>query len=171
MEKTSDAAVTTVRILGREYAIRSRLDADDVTRLGAYVREKMEAVANRAPRRDLMHVAVLAALNIADDYFRSRDGRADDGRRVLDRMLDIEAMVDRAVGGAPPAPGGPEPSLAPDDAASPWAALPEPEPSLLSSDEATPPDEATPGPPADSPPADSPPEPPGEATPPDDPAD
>lgn len=171
MEKTSDAAVTTVRILGREYAIRSRLDADDVTRLGAYVREKMEAVANRAPRRDLMHVAVLAALNIADDYFRSRDGRADDGRRVLDRMLDIEAMVDRAVGGAHPAAGGPEPSLAPDDAAPPpgappWASLPGPEPSLLSPDDSSPgpPDEATP-------PDDSPPEPPDEATPPDDPAD
>lgn len=165
MEKTSDAAVTTVRILGREYAIRSRLDADDVTRLGAYVREKMEAVANRAPRRDLMHVAVLAALNIADDYFRSRDGRADDGRRVLDRMLDIEAMVDRAVGGAHPAAGGPEPSLAPPGApppgAPPWAALPEPEPSLLSSDE------APPGPPDEAPPQDgSPPEPPDEAPPP-----
>ena len=99
MDKTSDSAVTTIQILGREYPIRSRLDADSVSRLGAYVREKMEAVANRAPRRDLVHVAVLAALNIADDYFRSLDGRADDERHVLDRMLAIEAMVDRAVGG------------------------------------------------------------------------
>ena len=47
-----------------------------------------------------MHVAVLAALNIADDYFRSLDGRADDERHVLDRMLAIEALVDRAVGAA-----------------------------------------------------------------------
>lgn len=104
MDKTSDSAVTTIQILGREYPIRSRLDSDDVSRLGAYVREKMEAVANRAPRRDLVHVAVLAALNIADDYFRSLDGRADDERHVLDRMLAIEAMVDRAVGGALPTP-------------------------------------------------------------------
>ena len=77
--------------------------------LGAYVREKMEAVANRAPRRDLVHVAVLAALNIADDYFRSLDGRADDERHVLDRMLAIEAMVDRAVGDARPTGDRPEP--------------------------------------------------------------
>ena len=98
MDKTSDTAVTTVEILGREYPVRSRLNADEVSRLGTYVREKMEAVANRAPRRDLLHVAVLAALNIADDYFRSLDGRADDERHVLDRMLAIEAMVDRVVG-------------------------------------------------------------------------
>lgn len=110
MDKTSDSAVTTIQILGREYPIRSRLDSDNVSRLGTYVREKMEAVANRAPRRDLVHVAVLAALNIADDYFRSLDGRADDERHVLDRMLAIEAMVDRAVGGAHPAPGSAKPA-------------------------------------------------------------
>ena len=110
MDKTSDSAVTTIQILGREYPIRSRLDSEDVSRLGAYVREKMEAVANRAPRRDLVHVAVLAALNIADDYFRSLDGRADDERHVLDRMLAIEAMVDRAVGGARSASDTPESS-------------------------------------------------------------
>ena len=118
MDKTSDSAVTTIQILGREYPIRSRLDAEDVSRLGAYVREKMEAVANRAPRRDLVHVAVLAALNIADDYFRSLDGRADGERHVLDRMLAIEAMVDRAVGGARSSPDIPEtPPPAADDAA------------------------------------------------------
>ena len=102
MDKTTDSGVTTIEILGRTYPVRSRLDSDAVARLGAYVREKMEAVANRAPRRDLVHVAVLAALNIADDYFRSLDGRADDERHVLDRMLAIEAMVDRAVGDARP---------------------------------------------------------------------
>ena len=102
MDKTTDSGVTTIEILGREYPVRSRLDSDAVARLGAYVREKMEAVANRAPRRDLVHVAVLAALNIADDYFRSLDGRADDERHVLARMLAIEAMVGRAVGDARP---------------------------------------------------------------------
>ena len=113
MDKTSDSAVTTIQILGREYPVRSRLNADDVSRLGAYVREKMEAVSNRAPRRDLVHVAVLAALNIADDYFRSLDGRADDERHVLDRMLAIEAMVDRAVGGVRSTPGTPETPTSP----------------------------------------------------------
>ena len=113
MDKTSDSAVTTIQILGREYPVRSRLNADDVSRLGAYVREKMEAVSNRAPRRDLVHVAVLAALNIADDYFRSLDGRADDERHVLDRMLAIEAMVDRAVSGVRSTPDTPETPTSP----------------------------------------------------------
>ena len=56
---------------------------------------------------------MLAALNIADDYFRSLDGRADDERHVLDRMLAIEAMVDRAVGGALSTPDTPEPPPSP----------------------------------------------------------
>lgn len=97
MNKPTDTRVTHVEILGRQFPIRSRLDADDVTRLGAYVREKMESVASRAPRHDLVEVAVLVAINIADDYFRSLDGRADDKRHVLDRMLHVEAMVDRAI--------------------------------------------------------------------------
>ena len=113
MDKTTDSDVTTIEILGRQYPVRSRLDSEDVARLGAYVREKMESVANRAPRRDLVHVAVLAALNIADDYFRSLDGRADDERHVLDRMLAIEALVDGAVGGAHSPPDPPRPPASP----------------------------------------------------------
>ncbi len=109
MDETTDSGVTTIEILGREYPVRSRLDSHEVARLGAYVREKMEAVANRAPRHDLVHVAVLAALNIADDYFRSLGGHADDERRVLDRMLAIEAMVERAVSDARATPDQPEP--------------------------------------------------------------
>ncbi len=115
MEKRTDSGVTYIEILGREYPIRSRLDSDAVVRLGSYVREKMEAVANRAPRRDLVHVAVLAALNIADDYFRSLDGRADNERHVLDRMLAIEAIVDRAVGTALPAPDRQKPPASSSD--------------------------------------------------------
>ena len=102
MDKPTDDGVTNIEILGRQYPVRSRLDAAQVTRLGSYVREKMEAVATRAPRRDLVHVAVLAALNIADDYFRSLDGRADDERNVLDRMLAIEGAIDRALAGVRP---------------------------------------------------------------------
>lgn len=115
MDKTSDTAVTTIEILGREYPVRSRLNADEVSRLGTYVREKMEAVANRAPRRDLLHVAVLAALNIADDYFRSLYGRADGERHVLDRMLAIEAMVDRVLSTGKPAPEKPDSEASPAD--------------------------------------------------------
>ncbi len=146
MDKTSDSAVTTIQILGREYPIRSRLDSGDVSRLGAYVREKMEAVANRAPKRDLVHVAVLAALNIADDYFRSLDGRADDERHVLDRMLAIEAMVDRAVGGALPTPDTAEPAtLAADPSTAADHSTPEPPETLESAEILEPPE--TPEPP------------------------
>ncbi len=113
MDKPIDASVTHVEILGRQYPVRSRLDAEAVARLGVYVREKMEAVASRAPRRDLVHVAVLAALNIADDYFRSLDGRADDERHVRDGMLAIEALVDQAVDGGSPPDDQPERSASP----------------------------------------------------------
>lgn len=115
MDKPTDVTVTYVEILGRQYPVRSRLDSEAVARLGAYVREKMEAVANRAPRRDLVHVAVLAALNIADDYFRSLDGRADDERHVLDGMLAIETLVDRAVNGGSPPDDQPERFASPPD--------------------------------------------------------
>lgn len=115
MDKPTDVTVTHVEILGRQYPVRSHLDSEAVARLGAYVREKMEAVANRAPRRDLVHVAVLAALNIADDYFRSLDGRADDERHVLDGMLAIETLVDRAVNGGSPPDDQPERSASPPD--------------------------------------------------------
>jgi cell division protein ZapA (FtsZ GTPase activity inhibitor) len=59
------------------------------------VDEKMRVAAKESPAGDTLKVAVLAALNIADEFFRARDdvrqGHDDFSRRAeqLERMLDL----------------------------------------------------------------------------------
>jgi cell division protein ZapA len=92
---TIDGRVIPVEILGQRYPIRSALDQDYVARLAAYVDEKMRAASESAPTGDSLRLAVLAALNIADELFRCRDtNRARDGE-LAERAGELERMLDR----------------------------------------------------------------------------
>lgn len=93
--------VIHVEILGQQYPIRSQLDTCYVTELASYVHQKMQTASERSPAGDSVRVAVLAALNIADEYFRCRDGHATDDGSVKQRALEIEAIVDEAIARPP----------------------------------------------------------------------
>ncbi len=66
--------VIPVEIHGQRYPIRSTLDPEYVALLATYVDGKMRAASDSAPTGDSLRLAVLAALNIADELFRCRDG-------------------------------------------------------------------------------------------------
>ena len=68
--------VVTVEIHGQQYPIRSGLDPAYVAELAAYVDEKMRLALRESPAGDTLKLAVLAALNIADEYFRAPGRRA-----------------------------------------------------------------------------------------------
>jgi len=86
-----------VQILGQRYPIRSALDPAYIQRLATYVDERMRAAAEQSPTGDSLRLAVLAALNIADEAFRALE--AEDGRSgVLPaRLAAIERLVDDAL--------------------------------------------------------------------------
>ena len=90
--------VVMVEVCGRRYPIRSDLDDTYVTELARYVDRKLRTTAKHAHGADSLQVAVLAAMNIADEYFRYRNrgpASPDDVRR---RAEELEALVDRAIG-------------------------------------------------------------------------
>jgi hypothetical protein len=43
-------------------------------------------------------LAVLTALNIADEYFRARDQRLNETENLSSRTLELERIVDEALG-------------------------------------------------------------------------
>jgi cell division protein ZapA len=83
--------VVTVEIAGQPYPIRSTLEPKYVAELAAYVDQKMRAAAEAAPSSDLLGLAVLVALNIADEYFRARDQQSGE---LNARALRLEQLVD-----------------------------------------------------------------------------
>ena len=91
----SDGHVVPVEIHGQRYPIRSTLDPEYVARLASYVDLKMRAAAESAPAGDSLRLAVLAALNIADEVFRCRDvTRTRDGE-LAERAGELERLLDR----------------------------------------------------------------------------
>ena len=89
--------VVSVEILGQRYPIRSALATGYVHELAAYVDEKMRAAAESAPTSDTMRLALLAALNIADELFRSQELQQI-GRGASRAHQALERPVDAALG-------------------------------------------------------------------------
>lgn len=95
----------TVEIHGQRYPVKSRLDAGYVTELAQYVDAKMVAAEDEAPAADSLGVAVLAALNIADEYFRCRDVEHTHYLDITTRVAALERLIDTALEGAGGAAG------------------------------------------------------------------
>ncbi|MBS1816662.1 MAG: cell division protein ZapA [Acidobacteria bacterium] len=93
----SDGRVITVEIHGQRYPIRSSLDPDYVLRIAAYVDQKIGVVAASTPGSDSLRMAVLAALNIADELFRMRDANRAKESRIAERASELEELVDRVL--------------------------------------------------------------------------
>ena len=89
--------VIPVEIQGQRYPIRSSLEPDYVARLATYVDEKMGAAGDTIPTGDGLRLAVLAALNIADELFRCRDANRDKDGRLAERAEELERLVDRVL--------------------------------------------------------------------------
>jgi cell division protein ZapA len=88
------SSVITVEIAGQRYPIRSSLDERYVAELAAYVDQKMRAASVSAPASDLLGLAVLVALNIADEYFRARQQHSSAHGDINERAMRLERLVD-----------------------------------------------------------------------------
>ena len=89
--------IVTVEIMGQRYPIRSALDIEYITHLATYVDEKIQSATELSTGGDTIRIAVLAALNIADEYFRARDTGTHLGDDLQKRATEIEQIVDRAL--------------------------------------------------------------------------
>jgi cell division protein ZapA len=86
--------VVHVEIHGQRYAIKSELDPQYIGELAAYVDEKIRAAAREISSTDPVRIAVIAALNIADEAFRLRADASGAEGRVRARAAEIERLVD-----------------------------------------------------------------------------
>jgi cell division protein ZapA len=92
-----EGRLVTVEISGQRYPIRTTLDAAYVGELAAYVQRKMELAARESPSGDTLKIAVLAALNIADECFRAREEGSAQQNGLSARALALEAILDLAL--------------------------------------------------------------------------
>ncbi|MBI5967097.1 MAG: cell division protein ZapA [Deltaproteobacteria bacterium] len=60
-----------IQILGREYTVKSDEEEGRVRKIAEYVNQKIKEVAEGSKTVSTLNIAILAALNIANDYFKA----------------------------------------------------------------------------------------------------
>lgn len=63
----------TARIMGEDYTIRGRAPREHIERVAKYVDERMLEIAEAYPKLGTSRVAVLAAINMADELFKLKE--------------------------------------------------------------------------------------------------
>ncbi len=77
-----------VRILGREYTLRSEQSPEQVERVAAFVEERLTemAAARAVDTRDL---TVLTLLNLAGQYLQQLDDKESQGQQLEQRLQQL----------------------------------------------------------------------------------
>ena len=89
--------VVHVEVHDQRYPIRTTLDPSFVQELAAFVDRRMALAAEASPSTDTLGLAVLTALNIADELFRVRDDNVGSADSVSARAAALERIVDQAL--------------------------------------------------------------------------
>jgi cell division protein ZapA (FtsZ GTPase activity inhibitor) len=82
-----------IELLGTSFVIQSAENPDHLAKVSAYLRDKVEEVKTRYSFADPLTLALLAALNLADELVKHRDGQPGDepGRElesVAQRLIE-----------------------------------------------------------------------------------
>ena len=86
-----------IEIYGQSYNVAAEGNEDHIRELGEYVDAKMRTASQAAQTVDSVKVAVLAALNIADEMFRLRDRQERLEGPLRNRVERCVHMVERAL--------------------------------------------------------------------------
>lgn len=91
--------ILEIEIFDQKYRIRVKGEEDEkyISHLTSYVDQKMREVAVKSKSADAVKIAVLAALNIADEFFLSQK-KLDKLNEVIGHMeTEIESLEDHLV--------------------------------------------------------------------------
>jgi cell division protein ZapA len=82
-----------VEILGREYTIRSDEGEERVKKIAEYVDEKLKKISESTRATSTLNAAILAAMDIANEYFEAQERRTN----LYQRVEEIETKSGRLI--------------------------------------------------------------------------
>jgi len=93
----AEPKIVHVEVHGQKYPIRTHLDPQYVEDLAQFVEARMALAAKSSPSSDTVGLAILAALNITDEFFRTKSALRDSSGNLTARAEAIEKIVDQAL--------------------------------------------------------------------------
>ncbi len=88
-----------IRVFGQTYTVKTDAEEDYIQEVAKYVNEKMEEVLKKTKSVSTLNVAILTALNIADDLLKEKEKRTTLLREVEAKSKDLVEKIDIKIGG------------------------------------------------------------------------
>jgi cell division protein ZapA len=88
---------TSVEIFGQTYNVRGEGDPDYLTELARFVDSRMREVAAQVATVDPMKIAILAALNIADEFSRYRKRRDEATGAWIEKTEEMSERLGKVI--------------------------------------------------------------------------
>jgi cell division protein ZapA len=88
---------TEVEIFGQTYNVRGEGDPNYLTELARFVDARMREVAAQVATVDPMKIAILAALNIADEFSRYRKERDSAAGMWVEKTEEISERLNKVI--------------------------------------------------------------------------
>ncbi len=90
---------TDVEIFGAVYHVRGEKDPEYLQELATHVDHRMREVAQQVTTVDSVKIAILTALNIADELFQCRKQQDGDRVRIEEKVAELSGELGKALEG------------------------------------------------------------------------
>ena len=88
-----------IKVFGQTYTVKTDAEEDHIQEVARYVNEKMDEVLKKTRSVSTMNVAILTALNIADDLLREKERRIALLQEVETKSMELAEKIDVNLGG------------------------------------------------------------------------
>ena len=83
-----------IKVFGQTYTVKTDAEEEYIKEVAKYVNEKMEEVLKKTKTVSTLNVAVLTALNIADDLIKEKEKRVTLLREIEAKSKDLVEKID-----------------------------------------------------------------------------
>jgi len=88
-----------IKVFGQTYTVKTDADEGHIQEVARYVNEKMEEILKKTRSVSTLNVAILTALNIADDLLKEREHRKTLLKEVEVKSQNLVEKIDMKIVG------------------------------------------------------------------------
>ena len=90
-------SLVPVVIMGQTYKVRAEEDVAYIEELARFVDTKMRSIADATGTAESLKVAILAALNIADELFKAEEREKTSDEELAGRVHELVKTLDKSL--------------------------------------------------------------------------
>jgi cell division protein ZapA len=87
-----------IKVFGQTYTVKTDAEEDHIQEVARYVNEKMDEVLKKTRSVSTLNVAILTALNIADDLLKEKEKRVALLKEIEMKSKDLAEKIDLRLG-------------------------------------------------------------------------